>query len=184
MIITNMPSDFYAPTGSGTDEAAWVVNSSTNAVELGWFQGYWPYPGPGYGQNFAYPQGYYTLNDGGTGSIATGQLPASHVYYFQISNANTGATVEIIDDTVGYNYYTSNLGYVVNYPRTNLSQGEVTVTTGAWMGGNNGTGTTSWGYYEPANSPSYYAWGSFSMCDNAPYWIQSKSSYSWKNGGY
>ena len=52
------------------------------------------------------------------------------------------------------------------------------------MGGNGGSGTTSWGYYQKSSSGAWAAWGYFSECDNSPYWIQSEGSYSWKNGGY
>lgn len=80
-MIINMPWGFYAPTGTSTDEAAWVIDEQLHigdphsGLELGWFQGYWPYPGSGYGQNFAYPQGYITFDQGNTGFIITGQLP-------------------------------------------------------------------------------------------------------------
>jgi hypothetical protein len=194
LVVSNMPANYYAPSGQTTDEAAWLYDPNTygshqqySAIELGWFQGYWPYPGPGFGQNFGYPQGYVTYSNGSTGVLLTGALPASQPLAYRIEGADNtqyGADIDIYNNNTGQVYYYQGItSYYVTYPRTNMSQGEVVQTAGAWMGGNNGGGTTSWGYYEPQGTTTFNAWGSFSMCDNSPYWIISKSSNSWKNGG-
>ncbi|MGA7913023.1 MAG: hypothetical protein WCC30_15955 [Candidatus Dormiibacterota bacterium] len=189
-----MPASYYAPSGDATDEGDWILNwnllgQPNSAVELGWFMGRWPYQTQGYGQFFSYPQGYVT-EDGGNnlakGWILTGQLPSSQQMQFQIADAESepNLAIQIYDATSGVLYYAANYpSYYVQPSRTNFSMGEVTGGTGPWMGGNGGGGTTSWGYFEPANTQSFAPWGSFSMCDNSPYWITAKSSYSWKNGG-
>ena len=100
-IRTNMLASYYAPAGTTTDEAAWLFNAgiigqNDSAVELGWFQGYWPYSGPNYGHFFSYPQGYET-EDGGAnlnkGWIQTGRLPASTQLQFQINQVAGASTL-------------------------------------------------------------------------------------------
>ncbi len=189
-----MPSTYYAPPNTTTDEAAWLFDADTagthqndSAIELGWFQGYWPYAGEGYGQNFAYPQGYDTFNNGAYGNIVTGALPPSDQLQFYISGAGGGivggTTLNIYNVSTGIYYYTTSSTYYVTYPRTNFSQGEVAGGQGAWMGGNNGGGTTSYGYSQPGGQSTFYPWTGFGECDNAPYFITQLSANSWKNGG-
>ncbi len=187
-IHTNMPANFYAPSGTATDEAAWYVDlntlgSSGSAVELGWVQGFWSYTNNDYGKFFTGPVAYYTINDGvasNDGWVLTGYLPASTSYEFQI--ANYGGDIQVSDLSGSGPGYAANIPYQVTGTRWNMSQGEVAGGQGAWMGGNNGSGTTSWGYWETGTG-AFSPWGYLSMCDNSPYWITQKSSNSWKNGG-
>ena len=55
---------------------------------------------------------------------------------------------------------------------------------GGWMGGNDGNGLTSYGYYQQVGDHSYHAWGSVdSTCENSPYWITTGGANIWTNGG-
>jgi len=186
-VNTIMPSSFYAPHNTTTDEAAWIYDPKTpkrNAIELGWFQGLWPYPGRGYGHNFRYAQGYDTFNNGAYGAILTGRLPANEMQFKIADVGGTGTALQISDIKTGRFYYAANILYNVHGPRVNLSQGEVANGgKGAWMGGNHGRGEISYGLYEPRNSQNFRRWGSFSMCDNSPYWIRRLGHNEWKNGG-
>lgn len=189
-MLTDMPANYYAPKNTGTDEAAWLINwplveggYADSAVELGWFQGIWDYTTSDYMDNFAYPQGYETEDGGGypsLGWVETGQLPASTQLQFQIVADGGGDDIGTSSDPTKYAGYDQNQS--VTAPRTNMSQGEVAGGAGAWMGGNSGNGTTSYGYFE-SSSGSWGHWGSYTVCENSPYWITSLSSYSWKNGG-
>jgi hypothetical protein len=193
-MVTNLPASVYAPDGAATDEAAWIYNQSivgqsNSGVELGWFNGTWPYNSD-FGYVATQPTGYITF-DGGTnlnlGFILTGQLPFSKQFAFVISNAEQGGVLHVIINDFTDNlvwYSTTEPQYYVKPNRTNMSQGEVTYNgQGAWMGGNGGNGTTSWGYYEPANAQMFSPWGGYTPCDNSPYWINTLSNSSWKNGG-
>jgi hypothetical protein len=189
-IRTNMPASYYAPAGTGTDEAAWLINiprveahDTDSAVEIGWFQGRWPYTTADYGDFFTYPQGYYTLDGGGNpakGWVLTGRLPASTQLQFQVNSSGGGVDIGTSSNPTEY------AGFDQDYPiptsRTNYSQGEVAGSVGAWMGGNGGSGTTSYGYFQPS-SGGWNSWSGFTTCENSPYWINTLSGNSWKYGG-
>lgn len=194
-ISTNMPATYHAATHNTATLAVDLVDYATlgqpdSAVELGWWQGYWMYPGYDFGQDFAYPQGYYTYDGGSSGWPLTGQLPASHSFLFQISNGEVAGNLNLdVHDQSGSwgDFNVTDPNYFVSYPRTNVSNPQIVVQQGytrdVWLGGNGGSGTTSWGYYQPQNSQTFLAWGSFTMCDDSPYWIQAKSASSFKVGG-
>ena len=179
----NMPANYYAPGETTSDEAAWLIDFSiaspgvpNSGTELGYFTGYFPYNGLTYGS----PVAYYTINDGGTGYVPNATaIPASTQQAF---------TISLYGGDLSAPTFAEDISYSVDYPRTNMSQGEIASQVqyndgSAWMGGNSGGGTTAWGYYQPSGNPNLYAWGSFTMCDNSPYWIYSKAANSWKNGG-
>jgi hypothetical protein len=52
------------------------------------------------------------------------------------------------------------------------------------MGGNDGDGLDSKGYYEALSDHTFYAWSNgFSVCNDSPYWINSIDDNEWENGG-
>jgi len=191
-ITTTMPGSYYAPKGSTDDEAGWIAHPAGlatqaphSAFELGWFQGLWPYPGTDYGMQFSFPQGYETINNGAKGGVLTGALPKGHEVEFDSAAANFAISVSITEVKPKHLIFGADTHYKVSFPRENFSQGEVTVKKGAWMGGNDGKGSVLSGYYEvpPSGGGGFLKWHSFTMCDNSPYFIKSKGSNEWQNGG-
>lgn len=189
-IIVNMPSSYFAPKGSTTDEAGWIFNIRrliqglpASSYELGWFNGRWPYPGMGYGTQFTTPHGYSTTDDGKQGVILTGKLAKGHKLEFESADAGEGVTGTIKDLTAKHLLYGNSLVLKISTPRGNLSQGEVTIKTGAWMGGNGGKGSVVTGYYQVPDTANFVKFHSFGMCDNKPYFIKRKGTGQWQNGG-
>ena len=201
-----MPASYYAASGAATDEAVWSINmvwanknmkehdyQYNGAFELGWFMGEWPYASS---YTFYHnPHGYYTIWDGVAGVIPNdSDIPDHDVMRFRLGYTNTACPILLIYDvttTVNYWAITScpaSYNPIIPTPREDISQGEVADATGSpqgtWMGGNSGSGVRSTAWYQSYSNDDYYPWGSYSMCDNSPYWIQAiNSTNEWKNGG-
>jgi hypothetical protein len=203
-----MPQSYYAGTDATSDEAVWVVNntwlynnyqgnySENGGWELGWFMGVWPYS-TSY-QYYYNPHGYDTIFNGAFGSILNvSDLPTNgdSVEYLVSWVDTTCPYNEIVDLYTNTIYYQTAGCYTsssieVPTPRDNQSQGEIASKVsgdpeGSWMGGNSGSGVTSHADYQAISDHNFYPWGSYSMCDNSPYWIENSSegSNAWKNGG-
>jgi hypothetical protein len=200
-----MPFGYHVGSQGGVDEATWVTNSGcltanengnytcNGAWELGWFQGDWFYA-----TSYTYyynPHAYDTTFDGHLGYLLSqSDLPEGgyNTRYLLGGVDTTCPYRQIYNLTAQTEFYHSTSCFgssiVVPTPRDNYSQGEVASTQllndeGGWMGGNNGNGLVSYGYYEQYSSGNYYPWASFSTCDNTPYWITTQSANSWENGG-
>jgi hypothetical protein len=156
--------------------------------------GEWPYS-----SSYSYyysPHGYATTFNGTYGSILnTSDLPDHDDLQFLVSWVDTTCPDNsIVDLTTNTTYYLSTSCYSsqsieVPTPRDNMSQGEIASTVsgdpeGSWMGGNSGSGVISYGYDQSISDHDFYAWGSYTTCNNSPYWIDTTAdANAWKNGG-
>ena len=190
-IDTNMPGSYYAPSGQASDEGVFMLAGSST-LELGWMTGTFPVSGPDYGNYYTSPVGYQTFGDGASGSVLTSALPENTQLAFDITDPDNSSNSTFFIAKTGSpctTYYDGSSSWTVSTPRTNFAQGEVQISSGgtptAWMGGNSGGGTTSWGYYYPTGSLTEMLWGSIALCHDSPYWIDiiGNSTYEYKNGG-
>ena len=157
-------------TVNGTwDQAAWANNDNifNNALEVGFYSGFFPYDGT----FTAGLQPYYTVDNGATGSEYTGLFVPGGTYVD--SNAVSNSNVFVY--TYGFL-----LNYTVGSPVLNDSQGEV--VGGAWMG--NGTGYPNLGWWKAVGVNGWNAWGYHSDCANSPYYIVAGGPQGWTSGGF
>ena len=76
-MATNMPATYFSPVGNATAEIDSVLDHNIpgqqySGVELGWFDGTWPYPGPDYQFFYHEPTGFDTFDYGSYGYVITG----------------------------------------------------------------------------------------------------------------
>ncbi len=174
---TYLPSHWSVdhPSDSTTDEGTWVMdkNDNTQAVEVGYFSGWWPYPTKYWTNGLV---GYTTRGETG---VTNGAYGAHASGYF---SAGAGISIEALANGqayVGPDGWTWP-GYSVPHAE-NFAQGEVTSSTNTWMGGGSGEQFTAW--WSPDGS-AWYLWGYNNDCSNSPYWISQSNGYTWSNGGY
>lgn len=152
------------------------MNNPNNAVEAGYYSGYWPYPNFGWTTSLI---PYYMPTDG-SGTNWNSPIPGSSSLDVQLISSGSGTYVNFFYSGGGPSAGNS---YVVSSPRQNYAQGEVTASTKTWMGG--GSGETMTMYWTNDTSGStWYTWGSNSVCSNSPYWAKSLSGDKYSNGGY
>ena len=203
-MLESMPATYYAGVNATSDEATWMINStwayqneignytSNGAWELGWFQGIWPYS-PSHPFYYA-PHAYATTFNGYSGAILNASDLPMNGDYVQYLVSYVGSSCpgnSVWDENTSTYYYQSNScsgsSIIIPTPRFAQSQGEVADGTGnpqgTDMGGNGGNGLQSSASYQALSNNGWYNWGSFSTCNNSPYWITSNSSNSWTNGG-
>jgi len=173
-INTTAPASWYVDqsANSTTDEAAWLIDysSQTNAVEAGFYSGFWPYGG---GFTSALVP-YYTTDNGANGWRDTSNsIPAGASVAINIFDNGSGTTIN--------SYHAAwHPSYSVSLPRWNYAQGEVTSSTNTWMGG--GTGEQLRGYWT-ADGSNWAGWGYHNDCNNSPYFVTSQGANTWTNGG-
>jgi hypothetical protein len=166
------------PYNSTWDQAAWLQNNSNlgNALEGGLYSGYFPYNGSWTNGLL----GYYTINNGGAGANNGTFLPTNKNLGLGVQSGANGVFVYNNTDNALIVWFNSN--YAVSTPAVNMSQGEVTQTSGTWMG--NGSGYPNEAFWLASGSSSWQLWGQNTPCANSPYWDNKATNYSWTAGGY
>src|ERR1700737_494623 len=175
---TTMPgSNAYICCSSTSDEAAWLQNRdvSTNAIECGWFIGYWPYGSHGVYNQF---RTYMTTENGnitgrGIADIVGISIPANSNLKMQATNLNN---CWFASSTNGQ--YGEYAGYQVSNG-VNSGQGEVTSDSRTCMGGCS-PGETFNAFWTP-NGTTWNAWAYMTTCSDSPYWITTSGSYVYTN---
>jgi hypothetical protein len=152
-----------------SDEASWLVNvnNPNNALEGGFFTGWWPY---GTLTWYSTLMPYITFDNGTVGGKgATALTPNTSIYMDVI----TGGVVHVGPTTFSFAYGVPNGG--------NYSQGEVTASSQSWM--DDKIGDHEFIAYYTMNGSTWLSWASHNDCRNSPYFITSSSYRSWYNGG-
>lgn len=154
--------------GGAFNEAAWSTTTPTRAKRSkegtsaaggrtavgGWFSGLRPYG---------------TLDNG--------------VFGFRGSSNLLNATITIQAVSGGWVLAVARFTftYTVNNG-VNMGQGEVTISKKSWMDDGDGVHPFYASYTQDGSH--WYQWGYHNDCNNAPYWVQSVNSYTYKNGGF
>jgi len=158
---------------STMDVAAWLYLQSdiSRSIEGGFFSGYWPYGGGWF--NGFYP--YATLNNGANGYRGTTPVPTgNHINMDVTTGPGNIYTVKVGTWTKSSNYNFINVG-------VNMAQGEVVSSNKTWL--LDGNGELLNGYWTD-NRTNWYPWGSFTTCNNSPYFISPMDNNTFLVGGY